>query len=151
VEQGERGAQLHRVERTEDLVGGSSSDGEQRGETFTEPRSQDGVGKIGPRFAQRPDREALRHRAVPEAGDLGKDEPDPVPGLAAAPQFVEHTAVHALLLVDKSPEIEVHRADCAAWSTTPARMTPAGAFRSGVLGLEASLRRTSARSEANVR
>ena len=48
------------------------------------------MGKVGTRFVEGFDRKALRHGAVPEPGNLRKDEPEPVTRLPPAPKLIEH-------------------------------------------------------------
>src|SRR6476646_9122708 len=47
VEERHAGAHLHRVERTEDLVGAPTFDGEKDPDALPEPRAQDRVSQVG--------------------------------------------------------------------------------------------------------
>src|SRR5262249_36202932 len=62
--------------------------------------------QIGARLVDRGDAVMLRGAAAAEAAKLREDEPDPVAALGAIAQFGEHGVVHAVLGIDKAPQIE---------------------------------------------
>ena len=68
------------------------------------------MGDIGAGLVERRDRVPPRHVAVPQTGDLGKDEPDPMAGLAPAPELVERAGVRVLLRQHESIQIVWHGA-----------------------------------------
>ena len=69
---------------------GTAFDGVDQCGALPEPGSEDLVHKISDGLPARGDRETLRHCAMPESGELRKNEPHPVSLLPAAAQFVEH-------------------------------------------------------------
>ena len=71
---------------------------------------EDRVRKVGARLVERADGEMLGHRAASEAGDLGKDEPDPVAGLSSSTQLSQDGLVVAVLLRDEPLQIVRHGA-----------------------------------------
>ena len=66
------------------------------------------MGEVGARLVERADGEMLGHRAVSEAGDLRKDEPDPMAALAPSTQLTEDGLVVAVLLRDEPLQIVRH-------------------------------------------
>jgi hypothetical protein len=64
------------------------------------------MSEVGDRFLARRDGKPLRHRAVPEAGKLRKDEPHPVALLLTAAQFFHDTRIDRRLRVDEALEIK---------------------------------------------
>jgi len=64
------------------------------------------MSKIGGGLSFRPDREPLRHRAVPQAFDLRKNEPNPVRSFRAGFQLGKRCRVDRLLRQDEPLEIE---------------------------------------------
>jgi len=78
-----RGAQLDRVHATEDVFGGKSTMRRNDLGTLDEPFSEHRMRKVSLRLSQIADRVRLGHGTAPEAGDLRKDEPHPMTGLAA--------------------------------------------------------------------
>ena len=68
------------------------------------------MSEVGARLVERADGEVLGHRAVSEAGDLRKDEPDPVAALAASTQLTEDGLVVAVLLDDEAFQVVGHGA-----------------------------------------
>src|SRR5262245_32543994 len=122
-EQGRTRAELHVVRRAEDLTRRLALDGQRRLRTLDEPRPEHGMGEVRARLVEALDRVALRRRAEPEAGDLGKDEPHPVRALAAAPDLVQGRLVDRGLGTDETLEVVrivrgTHRtlaSRCASW------------------------------------
>ena len=111
MEQRHRRADLHRIERAEDLLRRPALE---RGHDRAHSRrrsTQGRVGEVGARLRERADGERLRRRAAPEARDLGKDEPDPVAGLAATAQLVENARVDVPLGARRSVRGRLTRAD----------------------------------------
>ena len=54
------------------------------------------MGEVRPGLVERADRVETGYVAPPEAGELGEDEPDPVPGLATPAQLADDPVVAAL-------------------------------------------------------
>ena len=61
-----------------------------------QPGPEHGVGQVGPRLVQRRDGVGLRHRAMPEPGQLGEHEPHPVTRLVTPPHLGERRCVSSL-------------------------------------------------------
>ncbi len=121
MEERHRRAQLHRVDAAEDPFGCSPLDRQDERGAFPEAGAKDRIGEVGTRLVERLDRVVLGGRAAPEARDLRKDEPDPMAGLAAAPQLLEHAVVDARLRLPESTEVVRHRCQlCDGSSRHPA-------------------------------
>lgn len=104
-EESHRGSELEIVWRTEDLVDAAAfSVIDDRG-AFAETRSEDRVLHIGFGFAQGADGVALRGRAVAEASDLRKDEPDPVAAFSARTQLAEHLLIDSGLGFEEALQV----------------------------------------------
>ena len=117
-EQGHRRAELHLVDRAEDIPRSLAFNIERETGAFPQPRPKDRVREIGLRLVERGDREADRHRALAEACDLGKDEPHPVALLSPGLKFLTHSIVGRRLRIDEAFEVErirhaPPRKDCA--------------------------------------
>src|ERR1700761_2092569 len=145
-EQGHRGAELAGVDPAEDGLGVLTVKlGEDPG-ALGQPRAEHRMAQIGARPPPRRDRVTLRHRTLPQTGDLGEDEPHPVPGLAPGAQLGDGPLVHAVLGGDKAREVvrvahlsrrrhhhrpRPRRRWCAWWRTEaggspPSTYSPAG-------------------------
>ena len=109
MEQGHRRAQLHRVDRAEDVLRRSPRRFEDRPRALEEPRPDDRMGEVGTRLGERPDGVAARHLAATQARELGQDEPHPVARLAPQPKFGERSRVGRKLSGNEPLEIVVHR------------------------------------------
>src|SRR5665647_1844620 len=97
---------LQVVGTAENVVDGSALDGVDERRAFPKPRPQHAVPEIGYGFVARAKRIVLRHRAMPETGQLGKDEPHPVTLLPAPAQFCDNTGVDRRLCINKALEVE---------------------------------------------
>ena len=71
---------------------------------FAQPRAEQRMGEIGPRLRPIGEGVADRHGAVPQPGDLGKDEPHPVAPLRPGAQFGEHLRPDPVLRGDEAFE-----------------------------------------------
>ena len=70
--------------------------------------------KIGPGFRQIADRVRLGHGSAPEPGDLRKDEPHPMTGLAPNTQFRGRTPLGAAAVLSGDEALEIHARDVSA-------------------------------------
>src|SRR5260221_3223302 len=70
------------------------------------PGSQNAMPEIGDGLLARANRKSPRHRAMAEAGKLGKNEPQPVTLLLTMAQFGNNTWVDRRLRINKALEIE---------------------------------------------
>jgi hypothetical protein len=104
-EQRHRRAQLDGVDPAEDRLGVASSQLGEHAGALGQPRTQHRMLEIGPRFLERRDRVALRHRAHAQAVELRKHEPHPVSGLAPRAQLAEGRLIDALLGGDEAPQV----------------------------------------------
>ena len=73
---------------------------------FPQARAEDRMSEIGPRLVERGDGEPDRRGALPEARDLGKDEPHPVALFPPRPKLPANLIIDGRLRVDEALQIE---------------------------------------------
>src|SRR5690349_12807681 len=106
IEQGQARAELHRVDRTEDLLRGSLAGPAKEGfEAAAEAWAKEIVRQIGPRLVYRGDPVILRRGTASERSELGKDEPHPVADFRSGAQLGDDLLQNRLLSVDESLEL----------------------------------------------
>src|SRR5450759_645443 len=121
AEQGHRGTEFEIVGTAQDFPDGSALDGVDERRALPKPGSQDAVPEIGRGLVARANRKPLRHRAMPEAGKLRKNEPHPVTLLLAPAQFGKDARINRRLRLNETLEIGSisHGAGLAPdWHTT---------------------------------
>src|SRR5690348_3118323 len=84
TEQGEGGAELHRIDRSEHLFGAAlACPWQERFDTLAKPGPEERMGQISASLILRADPVILRGGAVPEPSELWEDEPHPMALLAS--------------------------------------------------------------------
>src|ERR1035437_411376 len=106
AEQRHRRTELQIVRTAEDFPDCPALDGVDEGRALPKPRSQNAMIEIGQGLIARGDGKFPGHRAVPEPGKLGKNEPHTVTLLLAMAQFRKDTLVDRRLRIQKTLEIE---------------------------------------------
>src|SRR5690606_24966059 len=112
LEQGERGAELHGIDRAKYPDRVATAEILERRDAGDIARPENRVRKIGLGFGEIGNSVALRHCAMAEPGELRKNEPHPVRALGAAPDLGERPLINALLRLEEAPErpLLAHRA-----------------------------------------
>ena len=94
------------VDAAEDVLGVMPGQFGEHARALGDPRAEHGVVRGRRRAScQRGDRVALRHRALPQPGDLREHEPHPVPGLASRAQLDDGRGIDAPLGGDEALEV----------------------------------------------
>ncbi len=113
-EEGHRGAQLDRVDAAEYLLSAASAMRSDDLGTLDQPRSEHRMCKVSLRLSQIADRVRLGHGTAAEPGDLRKDEPHPMTGLASVAQLRDRPLVRAAAVLSSDETLEVHAPDASA-------------------------------------
>jgi hypothetical protein len=111
-----RGAQLDRVNATEDVFGGESTMRRNDLGTLDEPCSEHRMRKVSLRLSQIAERVRLGHGTAPEPCDLREDEPHPVTGLAPVSQLRDRPLVCTAAVLRSDETLEIHAGDLSAAS-----------------------------------
>src|SRR6202022_3836262 len=105
--------------------------------------------EIGHRLLARGDGKSPGHRALAEAGKLGKNEPHPVTLLLTMAQFGKNTLVDRRLCINKALEMKrIGHGACLApgWPTSSASRSRSGRWLSRIFACAAGRSNHSARS-----
>src|SRR5258705_2526659 len=135
AEQGHRRAEFQVVGGSEDFPNGSALDRIDKRRALAKPASQDTVAEIEHGFLPRGDGKSPRHRAVAEACELRKIEPDPVTLLLALTKFRENAPLDRSMRIDKALQIEGvgHPRLIPDWPKSSASLSRKGRWPSSIL------------------
>jgi hypothetical protein len=103
-----RGAQLDRVNATEDVFGAKSTMRRNDLGTIDEPCSEHRMREVSLRLSQIADRVRLGHGAAAEPSDLWEDEPHPMTDLASVAQLRYRPPIRASAVLSCDEALEVH-------------------------------------------
>jgi hypothetical protein len=106
AEQRHAGPELQVIRGAQDVVDRFPLNRYHELRAFYKARTENGMAKIRPGLGERGDGIPTRHSADTEPRNLGKHEPHPMTGLAAAAQLGEHAFVNGVLPFDEPLEIE---------------------------------------------
>ncbi len=149
AEQRHRRAEFKVVRTAEYFPDCSALDSVDQRRALPKPGSQNAVPEVGHGLLARGNRKSPGHRAMAEAGELGKNEPHPVTLLPTMAQFGNNTRVDLRLRIDKALKIERigHGARLApGWPIRSASRSRSGRWLCRILACASGRSNHSARS-----